>query len=194
MEAVGNCQHLVALAYHAGHAQRILVCLGTRVDEERAPQVGGRHAHQFLGRGGTHFECNRIGLEQQARALLVDRTEERRVAVAERGYGVSAIEIEDVTAFRGDDVAARRALGNERQLAVYRQGSRTFARPRICRRELARRHHVHPGALAESPAVSGRLQSRFIHCIAPPAAPLTRLSMTLMTATEPSPTATPMQQ
>ena len=33
------------------------------------------------------------------------------------------------------------------------------------------------------PAVSGRSQRRFIHCMAPPAAPLTRLSMAAITTT-----------
>ncbi len=39
------------------------------------------------------------------------------------------------------------------------------------------RAHSHPNPGTLSPAVSGRPRSRFIHWIAPPAAPLTRLSM-----------------
>src|SRR5882672_7499469 len=43
---------------------------------------------------------------------------------------------------------------------------------------------VHPGAGVVRPVVSARPNKRFIHCMAPPAAPLLRLSTTDMTAME----------
>src|ERR1700689_5303760 len=45
------------------------------------------------------------------------------------------------------------------------------------------RNQVQPGAGAVRPAVSGRPCSRFIHCTAPPAAPLFKLSIAHITAT-----------
>src|SRR2546430_12780302 len=51
---------------------------------------------------------------------------------------------------------------------------------------------VQPGAGAVRPVVSGRSNMRFIHCTAPPAAPLVRLSMAHRTATAPPATAPPM--
>ena len=43
--------------------------------------------------------------------------------------------------------------------------------------------HVHPAAACISPAVSSNPSIRFIHCTAPPAAPLVRLSTTQVTTT-----------
>ena len=43
---------------------------------------------------------------------------------------------------------------------------------------------VHPGAGAVRPVVSAKPNNRFIHWMAPPAAPLLRLSTTDMTAIE----------
>src|SRR5579863_4734926 len=45
-------------------------------------------------------------------------------------------------------------------------------------------YQVQPGAGAVRPVVSARPSRRFIHCTAPPAAPLLRLSTTDMTAME----------
>src|SRR4029079_8513847 len=56
-----------------------------------------------------------------------------------------------------------------------RRETRFFAVQRSC-------DQARPGAGAVRPAVSGKPYSRFIHCTAPPAAPLLRLSTTLMTA------------
>ena len=75
---------------------------------------------------------------------------------------------------------------HERQLAVYLKRYGSFSRQRI------RPAHVHAGDAAVRPLDSGRDQRRFIHWTAPPAAPLTRLSMTLMTTTVSSSQATPI--
>src|ERR1700733_1816180 len=91
--------------------------------------------------------------------------------VAERGDRMTAVKIENLPTI------ARRephAMGCDDLERVLREDGREIIH--LC-------HHVHPGAGAVRPVVSGRPKRRFIHCTAPPAAPLVRLSMAHSTAT-----------
>ncbi len=93
-----------------------------------------------------------------------------RVTVAERRHGVAAVEIEHTTSVARVQEHAFRAHHFHGVLREDRC-------EKICGA------HVQPVAEWVSPVVSGRPSRRFIHCIAPPAAPLVRLSMAHITAT-----------
>ena len=113
------------------------------------------------------------------------------MCIAETGDGVTAVKVEYAPAVSGDDLAALRALREERQLAVY--GNRGRGLPCLYLAEAAL-HYVHAAAGVRSPLVSGSDQRRFIHCTAPPAAPFMRLSIAHMTTTESSTASMPMWQ
>ena len=116
------------------------------------------------------------------------------MAVAERSNGMPAIEVQDAAAVARKDVAAAGPFRHERELAVHRHHQPGFAVPRVahCEVGIERMHQVHPGAGLSSPVVWGRPHRRFIHWTAPPAAPLTRLSIADMTTTVSPSVATPM--
>ena len=192
MKTLGNGKHLLALRDHTGHAQRILVRLGARVDEEHAFEPRRGDASQLLGRVGADVERDGIALEQQLAALLLDRSNEPRMPVAERRDSMTAVQVENTPAILGEDVASTGAFRDKRQLSVDRDRQRRLAEPRVLDFFVQRRHQVHPGAGMLRPAASGRFHSRFIHCTAPPAAPLTRLSMAAMTTTVSPSVATPI--
>src|SRR5690606_4467550 len=159
-------------------AQRVLVRLGAAVHEEHPLEPFGRETRELLGRLVAHGERQDVALEMQRRRLATDRLGEARMAVAERGDGMPAVEIEHPAAVRVLEPCAfapdgRVGQGREHPVEV---------------RSPAGGHHSHPGVGAVSPSVSGSPSSRFTHCMLPPAAPLIRLSIAAWT-TSASPSA-----
>ena len=192
MKTLRDREDLLPAGDHERHAQRVFVGLGPGVHEKDAFEPGRRHASQLLGRVSADIECDGVALEQQFACLLLDCVDKARVSIAERRNGVAAVKVENAATVLGVNVAAARLFWHERQLSVHGNRQRRLAEPGVAGLLADRRHQVHPGAGAVSPAVSGRLQSRFIHCTAPPAAPLTRLSIAAMTTTVSPSAATPM--
>src|SRR5581483_12148763 len=104
------------------------------------------------------------------------------VTVAERNDRVAPIEIEHPLA---NTVSEPDALGGHDLDRILREYGRqkVMRRRRSCVVVHDISCQVHPGAGAVRPEVSGKSNIRFIHCTAPPAAPLLRLSTTHITAT-----------
>ena len=98
--------------------------------------------------------------------------------IAERRNCVAAVQVQHLPAAADVEVHARAVDHVKGPLRIHRcqvVGGRSPVHGCV--------HQVHPGAGAIRPAVSSCPNMRFIHCTAPPAAPLVRLSSTHMTAT-----------
>ncbi len=131
METGCDRKHLAPLRHRAGHAQGVLVGFGARVDEEHPLERGRCDGHEFLRGLCAHLQRNGVALKQQALRLLPDRGNEPRVAVSQGGDGVPAVEVEYAPAVAGDDLAAFRMLGHERQLPVDGNRRCRFSRARV---------------------------------------------------------------
>ena len=140
MKSMGDRENLAATRHRAGHAQRILVGFGTRVNEQHALQGGRCHRNEFLGSRCAHRQRNRVALEQQGFRLFPDCGDESRMAVAQCSDGMAAVEIEDAPAVANDDLAARSGFGHERQLAVDRDRGCRLPRPGVASGCLGRAH------------------------------------------------------
>lgn len=149
------------------HLERVLVRLRTTVDEEYAVVRAACEVQQARRRPLAHRHRYGVALEVARGGLRLQRAGPPRVPVAERGDRVAAVEIEYTPPAAGVQPHARGVLHFER----------------VLREDRRERAHVQPAAGAVRPAVSGRSKRRFIHCTAPPAAPLFRLSTTQVTAT-----------
>ena len=139
MKSVRDGENLVPAGYRAGHTQRILVRFGTGIDEEHAVEPGGRSANETLCGFGAYVQSDSIALKQQTFDLLPDGVHESWMAIAERGNGMPAVQVEDPAAVRGDNVAARAVDGHKWQLSVNGNRCRRFASPGImvrCRRQV----------------------------------------------------------
>ncbi len=194
VKTVRNRQDLVSSCRNAGHPQRIFVCLRTGIHKKRSIETIGRDAHQVFCRLRANLQRHQVALEQQLAALFLQAAKKARVPVAEGGDRMATVQVKNTAAVARKDVTTTGALRDERQLAVHRNRNGVFPAAGVARgRRCAHHgHQVQPGAGAVSPVDSGSFQSLFIHCIAPPAAPLTRLSITLMTTTESPSVATPI--
>src|SRR5512140_1725855 len=104
--------------------------------------------------------------------------------IAERRDGVTAVQIENAPSVARVQVYARSVDDVERPLCIHAGeviGGRRPGRRGSC--GIHALPQVQPGAGAIRPAVSSWPSMRFIHCTAPPAAPLVRLSTAHITAT-----------
>jgi hypothetical protein len=201
VESVLDGHHLAPSGGETRDPERVLVGLGAAVHEQGAGEVIRREGGQFLGGARAHGQRRHIALEQERLHLPLDGGEQRRVVVAERGHGMAAVEVQDVPAVRRVQVHAAGADRLDGQVGVDRQGAggldgggaaaRVRVRVRV-RVDVHGRPHIQPGAGCVRPAVSGSDHRRFIHCMAPPAAPFSRLSMTTNTAAVEPSAATPM--
>ena len=167
-----------------GEAEGVLVGLGAAVDQEGARQPLGAEAHQPSGGPGAHGERHRVALEEQLLRLASQRRQHPRVPVAEQRHRVAAVEVDQraavprirrspprprtgstgVVGVDGQQPAGLVQLGLENGSSAV-----SFVSDRLL--------HSHPNPGTVNPAVSGNPSSRFIHWIAPPAAPFTRLSI-----------------
>ena len=120
MEALRDRKNLVAPRRFDGHAQCVLVGLGTRVDEKDAVEPFRRNTRQAFGSLGPDVQRHGVALEQQLAALLLDRGNQPGVPVAERRHGMAAVEVQDSPAIARIDVAAAGAFRHERELPVDR--------------------------------------------------------------------------
>ena len=109
------------------------------------------------------------------------------MTVTERRYRVSAVEI-DYFSIATIQIHALSRRWLYRQLAINLEQVIGFMLP------CALHGYTHAIAGASSPVVSAKPSLRFIHCTAPPAAPLTRLSITTKSASESESVATPRWQ
>ena len=73
-----------------------------------------RDAEQSLCRRRADVERDRVALKNQLAGLPADRVGERRVAVAQCGHGMAAIEIEYAATVRRFEFAALRRHGDDR--------------------------------------------------------------------------------
>ena len=177
MEAVLHRDDLAAARDLECEPQRVLVRLGAAVDEEHAPKARRAERRELLGGLVAHLERQRVRLEHEVAARARDRLAQVAMAVAERRDGVAAVEIENAAARRVLEIDADAAHGRERQHRIDFVEMRADGGDLVCRYA----HHSHPAAGAVKPVASGNPKSRFAHCRLPPAAPLSRLSVTEQT-------------
>ena len=81
------------------------------------------------------------------------------MGVAERGDGVTAVQIEHLASVGARKIDAVTLHGFERQQRVHLVEMRVA----LLHQSLRRRHHNHPAAAAVKPAVSGKPSNRFAH-------------------------------
>ena len=146
VKTMRNREHLAPLRDRTGHAQSVLVGFRTRVHEEHSVERGGCNGDEFLCRLSADVQRDGVALKQQGFRLFPDRGRQPRVPVSQRRDGMPAVEVEYVPAIAGDDLAARRVLGHERQLPVDGDRCCRLSCPRIAP---VRLHRVH---LRSSPA------------------------------------------
>ena len=170
MPPVLDRDHTCTAGHLERHAQRVLVGLGAGVHEEDAVEVTAGETGELGGCTRTHIHRHGVALEVAGGRLRAHRLGPTRVTVAERCHGVAAVQVEHPTPV---------ARVQEHAFRVH------HFHGVLCKDwcEEICGAHVQPVAQWVSPVVSGRPSRRFIHCIAPPAAPLVRLSMAHITAT-----------
>jgi hypothetical protein len=186
VKAAYNGRDLRSRSQSKCHLEGVFVGLGTAVDEEHARnrQLGKTYEPLGCARADLHRHC--IRLEVARLRLVGERTREARMSVAQRGDRVSAIQIEYTLAAA---VGKPDTLAGDHFNGILRKHRRKKIMAGRCRPGSwnrwvhGRSLQVHPGAGAVRPEVSARPNIRFIHCTAPPAAPLFKLSTTHMTAT-----------
>ena len=157
--------------------QRILVGLGAAVDEEDASQARRAERCELFRSFVADLERQCVGLEHELAARACERLAQVAVAVAERGDGMTAIQIEDAAPGRVLEIHTGAAHGRERQHRIDFVEMRADGGDLVCRYV----HHSHPAAGAAKPISSGNPRSLFAHCRLPPAAPFSKLSVTEQT-------------
>ena len=121
-----------------GEAQRVLVRLGTAVDEEGLLEAFGGEADQRLSGPSADEIRHRVRLELELAGLVSQRREQPRVTVAEERHGVSAVEVENPPAVPGlepDAFATHRLDGEvlvDRQQIARFELRRRRLRTRLC--------------------------------------------------------------
>ncbi len=165
-----------------GEAEGVLVGLGAAVDQEGPRQPLGTEAHQPSGGPGAQGERHRVALEEQLLRLVSQRRQHPRVPVAEQGDGVAAVEVDQRAAVAGVDDRPLAPHGLDRRVRVDGQQPAGLVQLGLENGFDGGLGHLnllysHPSPGTLNPAVSGNPSSRFIHWIAPPAAPFTRLSI-----------------
>ena len=151
--------------------QRVLVRLGAAVHEEHALEAARRERGEPLGGLVADPHPNGVALKGEHAGLARDGLGDRVVTVAERRDRVAAVEIEHLPAVGVLEEDASAAHRLERQQRVHLVEMRMWNSF----------HQSHPGDGVSSPKPSGQPSSRFAHCMQPPAAPFSRLSITLQT-------------
>ena len=195
-DSAGGSGAAVKTAFNRGnmraarHAERelhrVLIGFGAGVDEEHTREVELGKADQPLSRTHANLHRNRVRLEITGFRLLGESGGPTRMRVSERGHGVASIQVEHALA---DAILEPNSFGRndlERILREHRRQKIVWRGGRLCYGNCVIHSvlsQVQPGAGALRPEVSGRSNIRFIHCTAPPAAPLLRLSTTHITAT-----------
>ncbi len=165
-----------------GEAERVLVRLGAAVDQEGAGEPGRPEAHQPLGGPGADGERHRVALEEQLLRLGAERRHQPRMPVAEQRHGVAAVEVDQRAAVARMDDRPLAPDGLDGGVRVDGQQPAGLVQLGLENGFDGGLSHVnllysHPSPGTVNPAVSGNPNSRFIHWIAPPAAPFTRLSI-----------------
>ncbi len=142
------------------------------------PTPGGANAASASAASSRILSGSAFVWNTRSRARARDRVGQPRVAVAERGHRVSAIEIEHASTLRVLEPHAGALHRRERQHRVHLVEMRVHRDHPVVHRDV---HQSHPAAGAVNPMSSGSPSKRLAHWMLPPAAPLSRLSSTEQT-------------
>src|SRR5688572_14666801 len=101
MEGALDSDHPAPARMAKGEPERVLVGFGSAVDQEGAGEPLRSPLHQAARRAGTDLQRHDVALEEERLRLLRQHREEPRVAVAEQGHGMAAVEVDQLPAVAG---------------------------------------------------------------------------------------------
>ena len=106
MESMAKRDDLLLASVERSELERILVCLGTRVDEEELEIVVAAHLAQLLSELHLKRVLDGIAIETELGSLLLHCLQITRMTVTDRDYGMTSVEVEILLTLVVIDVCA----------------------------------------------------------------------------------------
>ena len=106
MESMAKGDDLLLASVERSELERILICLGTRVDEEELEIVVSAHLAQLLCEFHLKRVLDGIAIETELGSLLLHCLQITRMTVTDRDYGMTSVEVEILLTLVVIDVCA----------------------------------------------------------------------------------------